>query len=246
MNSSSTQCEPHMNVTLRKMGNLSGMLAPLLWASAIIYCGSLRPEFSHYSQYISELGERTSSTEFIMRYAGFVPTGLMHVAFAAFLLVAFKGRRMSTLAAMLIAVNGIARIAAGLFPCEAGCALPRLLISQQIHTVAAAVGFFALMGAALLWGLLLRQYQHLRCLSAYAILSAVLGLVFLALTSWSDASRAGTGLYERLSSGVLSLWLLVFAARLWSLKAYATDPPPDWSNAEPRYGGATAQKSHDR
>jgi hypothetical membrane protein len=197
------------------------MLAPVLWASAIIYCGSLRPAFSHYGQYISELGERTSSTEFIMRYAGFVPTGLLHVAFAAFLLGAFQRRPMATLAATLIAVNGIARVAAGLFPCEVGCTLPRLLLSQQIHTASAAAGFFALMGAALLWGILFRQYRHLRCLSAYAILSAVLSLIFLALMSWSDASRSGTGLYERLSSGVLSLWLLVFAARLWWLKAYA-------------------------
>jgi hypothetical protein len=44
------------------------------------------------------------------------------------------------------------------------------------------------------------------------------GLVFLLLMSWSAELRRGTGLYERLSSGVLSLWVLVFAVRLWYLK----------------------------
>jgi hypothetical protein len=44
------------------------------------------------------------------------------------------------------------------------------------------------------------------------------GLVFLLLMAWSAELKAGTGLYERLSSGVLSLWVLVFAARLWRLK----------------------------
>ena len=53
--------------------------------------GSLRPEYSHFSQYISELGERGSSTELIMRYAAFVPTGLMHIAFAAFLFFYIQG-----------------------------------------------------------------------------------------------------------------------------------------------------------
>jgi len=47
------------------------------------------------------------------------------------------------------------------------------------------------------------------------------GLVFLLLMVWSAELRAGTGLYERLSSGVLSLWVLVFAARLWRLDADA-------------------------
>jgi hypothetical protein len=38
--------------------------------------------------------------------------------------------------------------------------------------------------------------------------------------SWSAELRAGTGFYERVSSGILSLWVLVFAVRLWRLKAY--------------------------
>jgi hypothetical membrane protein len=114
-----------MKVTRYKIGNLCGILAPILWASAIIFCGSLRPEYSHWTQYISELGERGSSTELIMRYAGFLPTGFMHVAFSAFLYVAFRGSPLAAIAATLVAINGFARIGAGLFPCEVGCAGPR-------------------------------------------------------------------------------------------------------------------------
>jgi hypothetical protein len=42
-------------------------------------------------------------------------------------------------------------------------------------------------------------------------------LLFAVLTSASEASRVAVGLYERLSSGLLSLWLLVFAAWLWRI-----------------------------
>ena len=139
-----------MKITLCKIGNLCGLMAPVLWALVIIFGGSLRPEYSHFSQYISELGERGSSTEMIMRYAAFVPTGLMHIAFAAFLFFAFKDNPVAKFAVMLIAVNGIARIGAGMFPCEVGCALPRLLLSQKLHSLSAGVGFFALIGASLL------------------------------------------------------------------------------------------------
>ena len=80
-----------MKITLCKIGNLCGLMAPVLWALVIIFGGSLRPEYSHFSRYISELGERGSSTEMIMRYAAFVPTGLMHIAFSAFLFFYIQG-----------------------------------------------------------------------------------------------------------------------------------------------------------
>ncbi len=205
-----------MKVTLYKIGNLCGILAPVLWATAIIFCGSLRPEYNHLTQYISELGERGSSTEFLIRYAGFVPTGLMHMAFAAFLYFVFKGSRLAAIAAMLLALNGLARIGAGIFPCELGCAEPRILLSQKLHSLSSGVGFFALIGSSLLWGIFLKRYQSLRWLGLYSVASAILGLIFLLLMLWG----AQRGLYERLSTGVLSLWVLVLAVRLWWIKAY--------------------------
>src|ERR1043165_6282010 len=107
--------------TLYKLGVLCGIFAPVLWASSIALCGSLRPGYSHLTQYISELGERGSSTELLMRYAGFLPTGAMHVLFAGALYSAFKGSRSAALGALLLALNGLARAAAGMFPCEPGC-----------------------------------------------------------------------------------------------------------------------------
>ena len=58
---------------LLKAGILRAVLAPLLWASAIVFCETLRPGYSHFAQYISDLGERGSSTELLMHYAAFVP-----------------------------------------------------------------------------------------------------------------------------------------------------------------------------
>lgn len=198
---------------------MCGICAPVLWALAITLCGSLRPGYSHLTQYVSELGERGSSTELLMRYAGFVPTGAMHLLFAVALYSTFKGRKLAPLAVLLLALNGLGRVAAGLFPCEAGCAEPRVLLSQKLHTLAAGVGFFALIGASITWGVILRRRGGRGRLGAYSILSGLAALVFLVLMSSSEETRAGTGLYERLSSGLLSLWVLVFAASLWPLKS---------------------------
>ena len=166
-----------------------------------------------------------------MRYAGFVPTGLMHAAFAACLYVAFKGSRLAVIAATLLAINGLARIGAGLFPCEPGCAGPKLLLSQQLHSLSAGVGFFALIAASVTWGLVLRRHGS-RGLGLFSVGCGIVGLVFLLLMAWGAEPRAGTGLYERLSSGVLSVWVLVFAATLWRLQAFPLRPTDraGWSN----------------
>ncbi|MBS1160646.1 MAG: hypothetical protein H6R15_3065 [Proteobacteria bacterium] len=199
------------------LGLLAGLLAPLLWAATITIAGELRPGFDHFSQYISELGERGSSTEIFMRYAGFVTTGFMHLGYAA----AFHGslievsaqRRLTLLVALLIGLNGLGRIGAGVFACEPGCAAPEVL-SQHLHHLAASIAFLALAMAAILASLLFRTDDRLRNLAAYSFASGGAGLFFLWLMSSGAAAGPYPGLYERLASGVLTLWIFVGALRL--------------------------------
>jgi hypothetical membrane protein len=196
-----------------RAGILCGVLAPLLWASVIVLGGSLRPGFSHFTQYISELGERGSSTELLMRYGAFVATGLMHVAFAGALATTFRSSRLGVVAALLIGLNGLARIGAGYFPCDAGCTETGSL-GQRMHSLSAAVGFLSLAISTILWSVVFKRAPNLRNLSAYSVASGVLGFAFLLLMVGSAETGTARGLFERLSSGALSLWILVFALRL--------------------------------
>ncbi|MDP3512024.1 MAG: DUF998 domain-containing protein [Sulfuritalea sp.] len=202
-----------------RVGLLCGLVAPMLWLAVIVIGGELRPGFDHVGQYISELGERGSTTETFMRYGGFVATGLMHVGYAA----AFHATvarlaerpRLTLLVAVLIAANGIGRIGAGVYPCEPGCAAPEVL-SQRLHSLSATIAFLAITAAALLGALLFRRIKRLRPLGAYSLATGCAGLGFLVLMSASEATHVHTGLYERLASGVLTLWVFVTAWRLRS------------------------------
>lgn len=200
-----------------RAGLLCGLLAPALWAAMIVTTGELRPGFDHVVQYISELGERGSSTEIPMRYGGFVATGLMHIAYALAFYVTVKRASqrpwLTLLVALLIGLNGLGRIGAGIFACEPGCAAPDVL-AQRLHSQSATVAFLAIAGATLLGAILFRNARRLRSLSAYSLLSGTAGLIFLALMSASEATHAHTGLFERLASGVLTLWVFVTALRL--------------------------------
>src|SRR5437660_10683514 len=108
-------------MSLRRLGIVCGILGPLLWLSLIGMAGAMRPEFSHITHYISELGERGSSTEFLMRYGAFGFTGLLYVCFAAALLAPFRDGWYSTLAAGLIGLDGLGRVGAGVFDCDLVC-----------------------------------------------------------------------------------------------------------------------------
>lgn len=203
------------------IGLLCGLVAPVLWAAVIVVAGELRPGFDHVSQYISELGERGSTTESFMRYAGFVASGLMHIGFAA----AFHARvarfvdhpRLTLLVAVLIALNGLGRIGAGFFPCEPGCAAPDVL-GQRLHGLSATMAFLAMVAATLLATALFRGERRLRWLGPYSLASGCAGLLFLTLMSASEATHFRTGLHERLASGVLTLWVFVTAWRLRTLR----------------------------
>ena len=90
-------------MSLRKVGLYCGVVGPVLWLALIAVAGALRPDFSHVTHYISELAERGSATEALMRYAAFGFTGVLYVCFAAALFATFPHGWWFRLATFLVA-----------------------------------------------------------------------------------------------------------------------------------------------
>ena len=201
-----------VSVSVRRLGILSGIVAPLLWLSLIGLSGAMRPEFSHITQYISELGERGSSTETLMRYGGFGFTGFLYLCFGAALLATFQDGWFSTMAAGLILLDGLGRIGAGVFACDPGCG--GISSSQDLHRLFATIGFLSGILAAIAWGVAFRRHDWPQGMIWYSVGTGVLALLFLLLMSWSRNPVHAPGLFEHLATGTLSLWVLIFAARL--------------------------------
>lgn len=200
-------------MSFRRLGILCGILGPLMWLSLIGMAGSMRPEFSHATQYISILGERGSDTEALMRYAAFEFTGFLYICFASALKATFREIKFSTLAACLIALEGIGRIGAGVFPCDPGCA--GLSSSQELHRLFATVGFLSGILASIAWGIIFRRIGWPLRFIWYSFVTGILALIFLLLMSWTQNPVKLPGLFEHLATGILSLWLVVFAVRLF-------------------------------
>ena len=200
---------------------VGGFIAPVLWVAAFLYSGSLRPEYSHYRQYVSELAARGTPTQHFMQVTGFVIPGLLIVGFGFLLGVLARSWLIASAASFLI-VSGMARAVAGVFPQDACCTSAPQSTSQAIHNVAGGVYYFTLGMAALMWAVAARQMfgRHSGWFGWYSLTSVVLAVAAPSVLLWTGAATsADVGLFQRVSFGLLNLWIFVLAALTWSRPA---------------------------
>lgn len=193
--------------------NAAGIAAPLLWAGAVVYCGASRPGYDPVNQFISELAERGSSTESLMRIMAFYLPGMLSVMFGVLIITRFAGWPVG----VLLIINGAARVTAGIFPCDPGCPVTSSSVSQVVHNAAAMVNGVTLPSAALFCSFRLWKTGHNR-FAFYSLLSATIGMLFLLLMLMNATTRNHAGLFQRLSFGTVNLWLAAFAVTIWRSK----------------------------
>jgi hypothetical protein len=198
----------------------AGIAAGVAWAGAVICCGAIRPGYNPVSQFVSELAERGSSTEALMRITGFCVPGLLVVAFAAFLLI----RSAGPIVAVFLIIHGVGRLTAGMFPCDPGCPASGSSVSQAVHNAAAMMNGLTLLAAAVFCSVRMWRIGRNR-FAFYSLASAIAGAAFLVLMFMDVTTRTYVGLFQRLAFGVLHVWLAAFALSVWPWAIESTDAP---------------------
>jgi hypothetical membrane protein len=108
--------------------SLCGIFAPVLLLSAVLIAGSLHPDYSHISQAISELGAQGAPYRSILNFVGLVPAGILTLLFSLAMFRRIKGGTALYISCSLVALVGLGRLLAGIFPCDPGC-LPIMTFS---------------------------------------------------------------------------------------------------------------------
>jgi hypothetical membrane protein len=199
-------------MSLRRLCLYSGIVSPIAWLGLIAFAGVITPHFEHSTQFISELGARGSATEMLMRVVAFGFTGLLYVCFAGGVLVTLRRTWIVMLACALIAVEGIGRMGAGVFPCDPGCV--RISSTQDLHKLFATIGFVSGIVAAILWGVLFRRLMLFQQLAPLSIACGIVAAISLMLMSWDGNPVHAPGFFEHLATTVLSIWIVLFAANV--------------------------------
>ena len=206
-----------MHRAVARVLNAAGIAAPVLWVAALVYIGSLRPEYSHSRQYISELAARGTSTQHLMQVAGFLLPGLMVAAFGV--LVGLRAHtKLAGVGAALLIVSGIARMTAGMFPLDPCCVPITLSFSHRMHNAAGSAYVLVMVTTVLIWcAVTERTFRTRAHWFRWYSLGTLVGAI--ALPSWLISfgiDPANVGLFQRASFGALNLWILVFALVDWS------------------------------
>lgn len=139
-------------LVLSSLGCFAVVTVFAIWAAA------LTPGYSHVSQFISELGARGAPYEMSVRLAGFLPAGLLLLAFSVLAFRAIPRSRSVSLSLFGLAVYAAGYLVAAAYPCDAGCRPTEPSTSQLIHNAGGSAGYlvaplflFALARATRAW-----------------------------------------------------------------------------------------------
>lgn len=192
---------------------LSGIAAPVLYAAAVAIFAALRDGYSHLSGTLTELGAVGTPNAVFFNATGVV-LGVLLLAFAVGLHRGI-GEGGSRIGPALLALGGVSIAGASVFP--ANLEDPEAF-TGLMHSIAALIGV-GLIVAPLFLFRRLRGVDAWRDLASYSLWTgvvAVLVVVVFQLLLLGEESPF-LGAVQRLSDGILLLWVGVLAVRLLRL-----------------------------
>ncbi len=194
---------------------LGGVTGPVLFTSVVTLCAALRPEYSHVTQFMSELGESTGPHAALMNFLGFIPSGLFLAAFGVSLASLRPHTRLSFAATALITVFGLGIVGAGVYSCDPGCPRQGLSSEATVHQVVSIIAFIAGVFGIALWAYQFRELPAWQSLWRYSAATSAAALVLLLILNASVESRAFTGVWQRLFLLTLYVWCAVVGHRVF-------------------------------
>lgn len=187
-----------------RIAAVSGTVAPLAWTILVLMGASLRPGYSHLTQYISELGFGPNS---IIQTANFLIVGSLIIIFALGLQWGIgKGQGLDAkVGPSLVVVIGVGLIGAGLFPGD-----PSSSFSYSMHALFSVIVFFVgPFGPIFMWRRLSKDSQWRR----YRYYSLATGILMYP-AFLNPLSGPWPGLTQRVTLFILFLWIEIIAIQL--------------------------------
>jgi hypothetical protein len=189
-----------------KMALLAAVSSFSIVAALVLIAGAAVPEYSHLSQFISELGARNAPYEWPVRMLGFLPAGILLLAFCYFAHSALPRSKATTIGLLGFAVFAAGYLIAAAFPCDFGCRPKQPSSSQVIHNVGGLAGYLVAPVFLFILAHSARKWPAARAVSfsGYAASAvALIGVVTL------DPSSSVAGLSQRILEAAVLGWAVV-------------------------------------
>jgi hypothetical membrane protein len=186
---------------------LGGIAGPILFTLATLISANLRPDYSHISQFIRELGATGTPNAYLMNFAGFIPAGIMIGSLGLSLGLLLPKKILTRTGSVLITVFGVCMVVVGIFSNDAPGFTGEGSSANRIHDQVSLLMFLCVIIGILILGISFRSLPSWRRLWLYSLLSALVSLGLLIALINSIESLRYTGMWQRLFLLSIFLWL---------------------------------------
>lgn len=202
-----------------------GAIGPLLFILVFLIAGAIRPDYSAWHNFVSDLGE---SSQGWIQIANFLICGLLVFCFAIGLRQVFRSGKGAVLGPLLLAIFGLSLIVAGIFVTDPslgyyppGTSSSAHTLHGTIHGANAPVAFGSLALAIFVLAWRFASDRQWRGWALYSLVSGILLVVFFigclvaaVLDEHGVLPNSPTGLLERIAIIIGWVWIALLALRL--------------------------------
>ncbi|MEQ8927936.1 MAG: DUF998 domain-containing protein [Fulvivirga sp.] len=185
--------------TIRKL-LIGGVV--LFWIACIL-TAFLHPNYSHLSQYISELGAKNAPSNWLMNYFGILPMGLALVLFG---IASWENELVNKTTNVLFVISGLLFALLAFFNCDVGCSFQYLSTEAIIHNQLAMFAFLLFLMIELIH--LIRTYVKASKLEIPTLIAFVFGVISLYYLISEGIYSDYKGLYQRMYLLSFHFWFL--------------------------------------
>lgn len=197
----------------RKMLFWSGIVGVCLFVLTTIVSGYCYPNYQHGSQFISELYAVDAPNANLIRYGGYLPSGLLFLLFSIFGMREKPQSKTKTLGFLGVGFGyGFGTVICSIFNCDAGCNSEFIdpSLSQIIHNLMGLMTYLIVPFSTFIITLDFRKNQQSHPFVKYGILLSVLGFIFVILLNLNLDSPY-KGFIQRIIEGAILTWIVLYA-----------------------------------
>ncbi len=190
-----------------------GIAGVLFFTLTTIIGGFLNPKYSHTKQFISELYAQNAPNADILRFLGYLPSGIFIFLFALFALKNTPKSSLKTLGLLGIGIGyGLGTVICSLFNCDSGCN-PEFIdpsLSQIIHNLSGFLTYSTVPFAMLFIGIASNKWKNAKMLSYISVALFIISLSFVGILN-ANLQSPYKGLIQRVIEGSVLVWIIAFS-----------------------------------
>ena len=193
-----------------------GILGVCLFLISAIVGGFLIENYSITSQYISESYAIDTEYGEVLRFFGYIPSGILITVFCFHAFKYFQPSKLTKIGFYGLGIfYGLATVIVGFFPCDSGCNKSFIdpSISQIIHNLTGFFTYLFVPISIILIGVGLKKLPNYNSLSIQAITYGVISILFVFLL-FSDANSNYIGFYQRIIEAIFIIWIITCAFKI--------------------------------